>query len=65
MLFVYVVPKLKDNDEYNIDMCARILYQNAGGSLLNPTKNQIVNAAALYNASTIEKGRAYGNKIYS
>lgn len=56
--------QLKDDPVYNINMCARILYNNAGKSLSSPSKQEIIDAAALYNRSTVSAGQPYGERIY-
>lgn len=57
---------LRDNDEYNINMVALILYRNGGNkNLLNPSRKQIIDAAAIYNTGSVDKGQAYGKKIYT
>lgn len=46
-------------------MVAKVLCNNAKKEdMSKPTKKEIQNISALYNASTIAKGAAYGKKIY-
>lgn len=57
--------KLKDNNKYSAKMVAKVLCSNAKKkNMSDPTKKEIQNIAALYNASTVKKGAAYGKKIY-
>ena len=56
---------LKDKNEYSAEMVAKVLCYNAGGKdMSKPTKKEIKNMSALYNASTVKKGASYGKKIY-
>ena len=56
---------LKDKNEYSAEMGAKVLCYNAGGKdMSKPTKKEIKNMSALYNASTVKKGASYGKKIY-
>lgn len=56
---------LRDNNKYSAQMVAKVLCNNAKKEdMSKPTKKEIQNISALYNASTIAKGAAYGKKIY-
>lgn len=56
---------LKNNDKYSITMIAKILKKNAGGkSIKKPSKKTFQEVVALYNASTVKKGLAYGKMLY-
>lgn len=56
---------LKDKNEYSAEMVAKVLCYNAGRKdMSKPTKKEIKNMSALYNASIVKKGASYGKKIY-